>query len=196
MIVSLLYGCGLTVNECLALRIQDIDLESQEITVTNYRTQKKRKLAIPYILKEEMSDRINKLRYRYMYLTLKDYRGVTLPGPVRMTAPESGKSFAWFYLFPAVKPLHTSADGSSLYHHRCATYVQKAVRKALKAAGIKKKASCHSFRHSYASHLLKDGRNISEVQKLLGHNNIRSTMLYMAILKFQSRVSDSPLDNL
>ena len=196
LIVSMLYGCGLNLIECLSLRVRDIDFELNIIHVRNHRTRKARELFIPNKLRGELQSRVDMLHYRYMHLLLTRDYGVTVPGPVMESSPEKCQLFSWFYLFPAVKPLRKSKNGLILYHHRSETFVQKSVRKILKEQMIGANHSCRSFRHSYAIHLLKQGIDIYELQKLLGHENIRNTLTYRSTLKLQSQISGSPLDNL
>ncbi|MDP1620738.1 MAG: integron integrase [Bacteroidales bacterium] len=196
LIISLLYGCGLNLNECLSLRIQDVDFEDNILFIRKTSTEETRTLRIPDKLREEMISRVEALRYRFMHLSIHGYCGVSIPESVKNSQPEAEKSFSWFFLFPTMKPVRLVGKGSERFHHRSETYVQKALRNVLKKAGIKKKASCRSLRHSYAVHLLKEGRDIYDVQKLLGHKNIRNTLVYKQFIKTQSGVPDSPLDNL
>jgi integron integrase len=196
LIVSLLYGCGLNLNECLSLRIQDVNLDLNILHIRNYRTQKTRELFIQNKLREEFKLRIEALRYRHMRLSINKNCGVTVPGTILKTAPETCQDFSWFYLFPGVKPVKKNKNGTEIYHHRSETYIQKAVRKILKNHLLSKSASCRSFRHSFATHLLKEGIDIYDLQKLLGHKNIRNTLTYKLILQSQSQISGSPLDSL
>lgn len=196
LIISLLYGCGLSLSECLSLRINDIDIGNNLLHIRNFRTGENREQGIPHKLRDELISRVETLRYRFMHLSINAYCGVSLPEPVQKASPEVGKLFSWFYLFPTLKPVRPVGKKRECFHHRSETYVQKAVRKALKEAGIKKNASCRSFRHSFAVHLLKEGRGINDIQKLLGHKNIRNTLIYKHFLSSQSPVPESPLDNL
>jgi len=196
LIISLLYGCGLRLNECLSLRIQDINLENNILHIRNFRTEENRDLCIPETLKEALQTRIETLRYRFMHLSIHAYCGVSLPETVKKTRPDAACLFLWFYLFPTLKPVKPAGIGKECFHHRSETYVQKAIRKALKEAGITKNVSCRTFRHSFAIHLLEGGKDIYHVQKLLGHKNIRNTLVYKHMLNNQSRIPDNPLDSL
>jgi len=196
LIVSLLYGCGLTLNECLSLRIRDIDTELNILRIRNFRCGKNREVFIPFRLREELNARIETLRYRFMQLSLNSCHRVTLPAEIAAYTPEAARQFEWFYLFP--NPKHPEGPGRdrTVLHHRSETFIQKPVRKVLKQCGINKKCSCRTFRHSFAAHLLREGTDIYEIQRLLGHKNIRNTMIYKNILNARARISASPLDDL
>jgi integron integrase len=194
LMAALLYGCGLSLNECLSLRIRDIDMEKEEIIIHSGIEHESRRMAIPRVLKEPMRKRLEALKYRYLTLYLKNYCGVVVPYPVEKKDPEASRSFQWFFIFPSLEPVKDRRTGKTRIHHRSDSYIQKAVRKSLGASGIDKQASCQNFRHSYAVHLLEEGYDIRVIQHLLGHKNIRSTMIYKQVMNRNRIVPKSPLD--
>ena len=196
LIASLLYGCGLSLNECLSLRIQDIDLLNDEIIITDHSSDNLRTLALPKNLKEVLRKRIELLKYNFMLTGLRNFCGVSMPVSWSKAIPDASKTFEWYYLFPAKKPSKDRQTGKLRVHHRSEPFIQKTIRKCLKSCGIMKKASCHTFRHSYAIHLLESGYDIRVVQQLLGHKNIRNTMVYSRIMNQGKVIPKSPLDSL
>jgi integron integrase len=196
LIVSLLYGCGLRLSECLSLRIKDIDMINDEISVLSDPPRTKRKLVIPKQLRNALFEKIEILKYQYFQLSINKFPGVTIPEEIKKSQPNAAKSFEWFYFFPSMVTMKTRLDKGSFMHHRSDTYVQRAVRKAIQKAGINKQGTCSSFRHSFALHLLEEGYDISQVQKIMGHKNIKSTKIYRKIIDDQKIIISSPLDRL
>jgi len=196
MMVSLLYGCGLSLNECISLRIRDINLEDDEIMVHTSGDAISRKLVLPKHLKEPLRKRIEHLKYRYLTHCLHGYCGVVVPHALEKKYPEETRTFQWFFLFPSLEPLKDRRTGKTRIHHRSDTYLQKAVKKSLASAGITRQVSCQNFRHSYAVHLLEEGYDIRVIQQLLGHRNLRNTMIYRHVMNRGKISPKSPLDQL
>ena len=196
LIASLLYGCGLSLNECLSLRIKDISFEKKGISITNDRGKKERILPLPDTLHQVLKKRIETLKYKYFSLSLKNFPGVTIPEYLENKHPHAHKSFPWFYLFPSQRPVKIKRIGQLRLHHRSDTFVRKTLKALFLSSGIGKDASCRTLRHSFAVHLLKDGIDIHTVQKLLGHKNVKSTLIYKHILKQEHSEIKSPLDHL
>jgi integrase len=196
LMVSLMYGCGLSLNECLSLRIRDIDIENEEITIHTSSDEISRKLMLPRALQEPLRKRIETLKYRYLTLWLKGYCGVVLPHGLEKKYPEETRNFQWFFLFPSPEPLRDRRTRKIKIHHRSDTYIQRAVRKCLESEGIHKQVSCQSFRHSFAVHLLEEGYDIRVVQQLMGHKNLRNTMVYKHLMNRGKILPISPLDHI
>jgi integron integrase len=196
LIISLLYGCGLTLKECLSLRIRDLNLVKNEIIIRGYKTGNDRKIPLPQKLREPLRNRIEIVKYKFLHLSLKKFCGVTIPDSAGKIPVNSHLTFQWFYLFPSGKPRKDPQTHTPGLHHRSDTFVQKSIREALSKAGIKKNASCQTFRHSYAVHLLDEGYDLQNLKELLGYRNIRSAVKYKRISTLNRTAFKSPLDNL
>jgi integron integrase len=194
LMVSLLYGCGLSLNECLSLRIKDIDFDKEEIAIHDSRGEQRRIVALPKNLKNVLQKRMESLKYKYMLRSLKDCQNVYIPPGLEKLYPEASRTFQWFFLFPASEPTKDRQTKHIRWHHRSDTYIQKSIKKSLISTGINKHVSCQTFRHSYAIHLLEEGYDIRAVQQWLGHKNIRNTMVYRRLIHRKIVSPKSPLD--
>ena len=190
----ILYGAGLRVSEAVQLRVKDIDLASREITVRESKGGRDRVTVLPDALMDVVREHIDSLRELYA----KDHeRGdvvVPLPNALASKKPAAAREFGWQWLFPAGKPRWDADAGVWVRWHRSASSVQKAVKAAVRATGVTKDASCHTLRHSFATHLLRAGTDIRTVQKLLGHTNVKTTMRYLHVLGRGAYGVRSPLD--
>ncbi|MQY78146.1 MAG: integron integrase, partial [Bacteroidetes bacterium] len=197
LMTSLLYGCGLRLTECLRLRIKDIDFELNEIVVRDGKGNNDRRTIFPERLKEPLNRQIKKAMLQLEEnMSIKQFHGASMPEALERKYPNAPKEIGWQYIFPARKPGIDPRSGKLKQHYRNESYLQKAVKKAVREAGINKNAGCHTLRHSFATHLLEDGYNIRIVQELLGHKNIQTTMVYTHIMNRNKYNVKSPLDNL
>ena len=197
LMTCLLYGCGLRLTECLRLRIKDIDFELNEIVVRDGKGNNDRRTIFPERLKEALSRQIKKsLLQLEENMLIKEFHGASMPEALERKYSNAPKEYGWQYIFPAKKPGIDPRSWKLKQHYRNESFLQKAVKNAVRNAGITKNASCHTFRHSFATHLLEDGYHIRIVQELLGHKNIQTTMVYTHIMNRDKYNVRSPLDNL
>jgi len=196
MIVMIMYGSGLRLMECLRLRIKDIDLLSNQIIIRDGKGNKDRITMLPEVVNAPLKEHIRRV-WKIHQLDLKDGFGrVYLPYALSRKYPNAPREWNWQYVFPASKRFRNPGTGEQGRHHIHETAIQKSVKKAIRAAGIVKHASCHTFRHSFATHLLEDGYDIRTVQELLGHKDVRTTMIYTHVLNRGVRGVLSPADRL
>jgi integron integrase len=194
LIAGLLYGAGLRIMEAVRLRVKDIDFGRDEITVRDGKGEQDRVTMLPQALKASMSRQIGATRKLHVDDLKRDFGAVYLPYALERKYRNAAKDFIWQYLFPAEKLSVDPRSGKTRRHHVSEQNVQRAVKTALRSAGIKKNGSCHTFRHSFATHLLEDGYDIRTVQELLGHKDVRTTMIYTHVLNKGGRGVRSPLD--
>ena len=196
MIVMIMYGSGLRLMECLRLRIKDIDFSSNQISVRDGKGNKDRITMLPGVIKVPLKEHLKRV-WKIHQLDIKDGFGhVYLPYALSRKYPNASREWNWQYVFPASKRFRNPNTGEQGRHHIHETAIQKSVRKAMKDARIAKQASCHTFRHSFATHLLEDGYDIRTVQELLGHKDVRTTMIYAHVLNRGVRGVLSPADRL
>ena len=195
IMTSLLYGSGLRLTECLNLRLKDIDYGHREIMVRQGKGDNDRRTLLPDKIIPLLKLQEEKVRIRLAEnLLICGFAGASMPLSLERKYPNAAKELNWQYLFPARKPARDPRSGRLKQHYRHESYLQKAVKKAIRQADILKNASCHSFRHSFATHLLEDGYDIRTVQELLGHKDVRSTMIYTHVLNRNQFNVRSPLD--
>lgn len=173
----LLYGAGLRLLECLRLRVKDIDFGYRQITVREGKGGKDRVTVLPLVVEEPLKEHLEAVRVRHE-IDLKTGSGyVTLPGKLEAKYPDAHREWCWQWVFPAFRKYRDSATGRLYRHHLYETVIQKAVKNASARAGIPKRISCHTFRHSFATHLLEEGYDIRTIQDLLGHREVSTTMI-------------------
>lgn len=196
LMASLMYGSGLRLNECMKLRIKDIDFNLKEIIVRAGKGDNDRRTLLPYLLVPQLRRQIEKARIRLEENMLLDgFTGASMPEALEKKYPNAPMETAWQYIFPSKAPAIDPRTGKLKQHCRHASFLQKEVKVAIRKSQINKSASCHTFRHSFATHLLQNGYDIRTVQELLGHKDVRTTMIYTHVLNRNKFNVQSPLDN-
>ncbi len=194
LMASLLYGAGLRLNECMSLRVKDVDFERTQILVRAGKGAKDRVALFPKSVLPTMRAHIESVRELFQNDLADPGVAASLPGGIARKYPSAGREWAWQYVFPASR-LWTDPDtGQRFRHHQHESVVQRAVRGAVLKSAIAKQASCHTLRHSFATHLLEAGYNIRKVQQLLGHSDVRTTMQYTHLVGSASDGVTSPID--
>lgn len=194
LMAKLLYGTGMRINECLRLRVTDIDFGQQFIMVRNGKGGKDRDTLLPQTLTDELHQQLHWAKSIFEYDRAQKNPGVSLPNALAKKYPNAPKEWRWQYLFPADNLSTDPRTGLIWRHHVHESSLQKAVRKAVQNAGIPKHATCHTFRHCFATHLLEAGYDIRTVQELLGHKDVSTTMIYTHVLNKGPMGVRSPLD--
>ncbi len=194
LIASLLYGAGMRVTECLQLRVKDLELSRRELLIRDAKGQKDRVTVLPDMLVPHLRDHLIRVRVLYEADRRVNRPGVSLPFALRRKYPQAATSWAWHWVFPARIFCRDPYSGETVRFHLHPQNIQRSVKQAIRAAGIEKPASCHTFRHCFATHLLEDGYDIRTVQELLGHSDVKTTMIYTHVLNRGGRGVKSPLD--
>jgi len=191
----LLYGCGLRLFECLSLRVQDLNFDTCILTVHDGKGKKDRTVPLPETILDELKNHLESVIELHQEDLKSGYAGTFLPSQLEKKYKNAAKELSWQWFFPAKTLTFVSdADEYRRYHHH-ETHVQKAMKRAVGKAKITKRASAHTFRHSFASHLLQANYDIRTIQELLGHSDVRTTMIYTHTIKSQTlKEAKSPLD--
>lgn len=196
LIASLLYGTGMRIMECLRLRVQDIDMKRKEILIRDGKGFKDRVTMLPVSLIAPLQAHLQKVRELHRSDLEAGAGKVYLPYALERKYPNAGKEWIWQYVFPANKLSTDPRTGAVRRHHVQEQAIQRAVKQAVRDAGSTKPATPHTFRHSFATHLLEGGYDIRTVQELLGHADVSTTMIYTHVLNKGGKGVMSPLDSL
>jgi integron integrase len=194
LIAQIIYGEGLRLMELARLRVKDIDFGSGLIFVRSSKGDKDRSTILPGSVREPLQQHLTEVRALHNQDLATGFGEVYLPDALGRKYPNAPKDWAWQYVFPSSKLSVDPRSGIVRRHHMDETSIQKAVGTATRKAGIAKQASVHTLRHSFATHLLMKGVNIREIQTLLGHQNVETTMIYTHVMRDMTTAPKSPLD--
>lgn len=192
----LLYGSGLPLLECLQLRVKDVDLGRGEIRVRDTKGGTPRVTVLPEAMREPLREHLDAVRRQHEGDVARGAGYVAVPGALATKYAGAAREWAWQWVFPAARPYVDRASGERRRHHLHESAVQRAVKAAVLRSGIGKRATCHSLRHSFATHLLETGYDIRTVQELLGHKDVSTTMIYTHVLRRGGLGVRSPADAL
>jgi len=195
-IVKLLYGSGLRIMEAVRLRVKDVDFQMKQVTVRSGKGDKDRFTTLPVSLIPPLENQMRKARVLHEQDLAQGHGAVYLPYALARKYPSAAKEWAWQYLFPARDLSTDPLAGVLRRHHVDPSVVNKAIKVAVRRAGLTKVISAHSFRHSFATHLLQRGTDIRTIQELLGHADVATTMIYTHVLQQGGQGVPSPLDDL
>jgi len=193
---SVLYGAGLRVSECLGLRVHDLDFSTGQIIVRDGKGFKDRRTMLPEVVNTPMREHLTQVHQIHQRDLAAGYGRVSMPGALARKYPSAPRDWGWQWVFPQEHRWVNSATGEQGRHHVDESILQRAVKAAVRQAGIVKHATCHTFRHSFATHLLEAGYDIRTVQELLGHKDVKTTMVYTHVLNRGGLGVRSPVDSL
>jgi integron integrase len=195
LMANLLYGSGLRLMECVRLRVKDIDFAQRQITVRAGKGDKDRVTMLPQLLIEPLQRQLQRAKALHERDIREGYGQVSLPYALARKYPIAAREWCWQYVFPATKRSVDPRTGREQRHHIAETALQKAVKSAIRVSGVNKPGSCHTFRHSFATHLLEAGYDIRTIQELLGHADVQTTMIYTHVLNRGGKGVRSPIDD-
>jgi integron integrase len=196
LMASLLYGAGLRLTECAELRVKDLRFDCGDVLVRDGKGGKDRVTMLPADLRAPLAAHLERVRAQHAADLAAGRGAVALPGALRLKYPRAAFEWGWQWVFPATRFYVDRGTGERRRHHLHETVLQRAVKEASRAAGLSRAATCHTLRHSFATHLLDAGYDIRTIQELLGHRDVSTTMIYTHVLNRGGRGVRSPLDGL
>lgn len=196
LMAKLLYGCGLRLMECIRLRIQDVDFGQGRVFVRGGKGNKDRTVVLPEVVRPQLADHIERVMNLHHQDLREGFGEAYIPSSLARKFPNACRETGWQYVFPARSRSKDPRSGVMRRHHVKESGLQKAVKQAVSKAGIRKRAGCHTLRHSYATHLLENGMNIRMVQELMGHADVKTTEIYTHVMNKDLDQVKSPLDRL
>jgi integron integrase len=196
LVATLLYGGGLRLMEALCLRVKDVDFARHQIVVRRGKGARDRATTLPQRIEPDLRRHLDAVHWLHQRDLADGFAGTALPGALDRKLPAASREWAWQWVFPATRTYVERESGRRYRHHLHETAVQRAVKQAADAARIPKRVTCHTFRHSFATHLLEDGTDIRTVRELLGHSELRTTMVYTHVLDRGPLGVRSPADRL
>jgi len=176
--------------------VKDLDVERREILVRSGKGDKDRRVPLPATILPVIRVHLERVHRQFYRDLSQGVLGAALPGALGRKLPKADREWAWQYVFPATRPYREATTGVRRRHHLHETVIQRALLEAVRASGIPKRATCHSLRHSFATHLLESGADIRTIQELLGHSDVRTTMVYTHVLNRGGMGVQSPADRL
>lgn len=194
--LKLMYGAGLRVSELVRLRICDVDFENGQLHIRSGKGKKDRFTLLPSSIRDDLDSHINKVQSIHQSDKKRGNVKISFPNALHKKYPSAPNEFIWHYLFPSRVVGTDPRSGSLVRHHISRETLQRAFKTALRASKIRKRATLHTLRHSFATHLLLNGYDIRTVQELMGHENVQTTMIYTHVLKLGSHAVKSPADSL
>jgi integron integrase len=196
LMAILLYGAGLRLLECARLRVKDVDFAANQLLVRGCKGDRDRVTMLPGAVKADLARHLERVRSQHERDVQHGAGWVELPWALARKYPNAGREWAWQWVFPATRVYVDRLTGQRRRHHLHETVLQRAVKEAVRRVGITKPATCHTFRHSFATHLLEDGHDIRTVQELLGHRDVSTTMIYTHVLNRGPAGVRSPADRM
>lgn len=194
LMLSLIYGAGLRLSECLRLRVKDVDFHYGQLFIRDGKGQKDRVTVLPTALVEPLRAHLIRVKQRHEQDLREGFGAVYLPFALERKYPNANREWGWQYVFPSAARSIDPRSKIARRHHLSESAVQKALKSSIRAAGITKPGSVHTLRHSFATHLLENGYDIRTVQELLGHSDVRTTMIYTHVLNKGGKGVRSPFD--
>ena len=194
LMVQILYGSGLRLKECLRLRVKDLDFERGQIIIIDGKGNKDRETMLPEKIQPILKDHLDKVKVIHEKDLKEGLGEVYLPYALERRYKSAAKDWRWQYVFPSSRISKDPRSGKNRRHHAYENTLQKAIKTAAKKAGINKLVGSHTFRHSFATHMLENGYDIRTVQELLGHEDVSTTQIYTHVMKKGGLGAKSPLD--
>jgi len=194
LVAQLRYGSGLRLMEALTLRVKDVDFARKQLMVRDTKGKRDRATMLPEIVIAPLRGHLEDVRALYSADLQKGFGAVALPDAIARKIPSAPKDWTWQWIFPATLRYKEKESGIERRHRLHESVVQRAVRVATLESGIAKRVTCHTFRHSFATHLLERGHDIRTIQELLGHRDVATTMIYTHVIRLGARGVRSPLD--